>query len=91
MSLKFQKCSQIAIFEGEKSFDKYDLFPRNPDKVGENNFSNLQKYKLLKIQALKLFIICHNCNFFPHEKSLFILEFPLFSIDLTNIYWAVSP
>ena len=30
-----------------------DLFPRNPDKIEENNFSDLQKYKKLKIQALK--------------------------------------
>ena len=33
--------------------DICDLFLRNPDKVGENDFSDFQKYKMLKIQALK--------------------------------------
>ena len=47
-----------------------DLFPQNPDKVGENNFSDLQKYKMLKIQALKWYITCHNC-LFPMKNQYF--------------------
>ena len=31
----------------------YNLIPQNLDRVGENKFSDLQKYKMLKNQAFK--------------------------------------
>ena len=40
-----------------------------------------------KLNDISLIIIA---QYFPHEKSIFLLEIPLFSIDFLNVYWAVS-
>ena len=61
-----------------------------PRKIDSLISKNLQWLKL-KLQNenfdISLVIIAQP---FPHEKSTYIQEFPLFSINLINVYWAVS-
>ena len=59
----------MGDFHWEKMMlDICDLFPWNPDKVGKNKFSDFQKYIMLKTQALKWYITCHNCSIFSLWK-----------------------
>ena len=61
-----------------------DLFPRNQDKLGENHFYNLKNIKCLKFKLKNDTSFVIVAQSFPQGKSTFLLEFPLFSIDLLN-------
>ena len=64
--------------------------PTKPGQSREKWFSDSKNIKCLKFKLKNDILLAIITQAFPHKKSIFLLEYPLFLIGLLNVYWAIS-